>query len=49
MATRTPRLKSERRSLAPSRQSRQVSMVPNSQAVGSQVVNLEDEDEETDE
>lgn len=33
-ATRTPRLKSERRSQAPARQSRQVSMVPNSQVEG---------------
>lgn len=48
VATRTPRLKSERRSVVPSRQSRQVSMVPNSQVAGSQVVDLEDEDEETD-
>lgn len=30
-ATRTPKFKSERRSVAPGRQSRQVSMVPNSQ------------------
>lgn len=44
MATRTPRPKSERRSVAPGRQSRQVSMVPNSQ-----VVDLEDEDAEAEE
>lgn len=49
MATRTPRPKSERRSVAPGRSSRQVSMVPNSQVVGSQVVDLEDEDAEAEE
>jgi len=55
--TRTQRLKSERRSQAPGRQSRGVSMVPNSQLQGvvnedhgepsrSQVIDLEEEDED---
>lgn len=58
--TRMQRLKSERRSQAPKRQSRQASMVPNSQLQGltrrhrdgpsrSQVVDLDDEDEDEDE
>ncbi len=49
-ATRTPRLKNERRSVVPGFRgggrggSRQVSMVPNSQVGGSQIVDLEGED-----